>query len=286
MTDSNFTSSTKRWAVDPVAAAKMDTTELRKNFLLENMFDPGRLVLHYTHYDRMVVGGAVPVPASPLPLPAIPSMGTAHFLERRELLIVNVGGEGVVDVDGQEYQLNARDMLYLGMGHKNVAFRVAGGAISPKFYLLSAPAHRTYPDRLLTMASAKRLELGSVETSNKRTIFQYIHPEAEVQTCQLVAGITTFAPGSVWNTMPPHVHDRRIEVYLYFDLPETARIFHLMGEPQETRHIVVASDQAVVSPAWSIHSGVGTASYAFVWAMAGDNVNYADVDAVSVEDLR
>ena len=177
-------------------------------------------------------------------------------------------------------------MLYLGMGTQSVEFQAGTDAAPPKFYLLSAPAHRKHANRLLSIKSAKRLDLGAPETCNKRSIFQFIHPEAEVRTCQLVAGITTFAPGSVWNTMPAHVHDRRMEAYLYFDLPETARVFHMMGEPQETRHIVVANEQAVLSPAWSIHSGVGTASYTFVWAMAGDNIDYTDVDPVRMEDLR
>lgn len=276
------TSFDTRWAIDPASAAAMDTTALRANFLIERLFEPGRVLLSYTHYDRMVVGGATPVgTGEPLRLATIKPMGTENFLDRRELLVVNVGTPGTVRADGAAYQLQNKDMLYLGMGSADVAFEGEGA----KFYLLSAPAHHKNENRLLTIANAKKLELGTPETSNKRTIFQFINPDADVKTCQLVAGITMFAPGSIWNTMPPHIHDRRMEAYLYFDLDEKARVFHMMGEPNETRHIVVANEQAVISPAWSIHSGVGTASYAFVWAMAGDNVDYTDVDPVPVTSL-
>ncbi|HZY67956.1 MAG TPA: 5-dehydro-4-deoxy-D-glucuronate isomerase, partial [Devosia sp.] len=223
-----------RWAIDPAAAAAMDTAALRQNFLIEKLFEPGKILLSYTHYDRMVVGGAMPVDGGSLPLPAIKPMGTVNFLERRELLVVNVGADGIVHADGETHHLGHRDMLYLGMGTREVAFQAETDAQPPKFYLLSAPAHARHANRLLTFETAKRLDLGTPETSNKRSIFQFIHPEAEVRTCQLVAGITTFAPGSVWNTMPAHVHDRRMEAYLYFDLPDTARVFHMMGEPQQT----------------------------------------------------
>ena len=270
-----------RWAIDPQTAAGMGTEELRRHFLVETLFKPGQIVLTYTHYDRMVVGGATPAGA-PLALSAIKPMGTKNFLDRRELLVVNIGAEGTVHADGVAHKLQNKDMLYLGMGNVDVRFEGDGA----KFYLLSAPAHQKYENRLLTIGNAKKLELGASETSNKRTIFQFINPDADVKTCQLVAGITMFAPGSIWNTMPPHVHDRRMEAYLYFDLDEKARVFHKMGEPTETRHLVVANEQAVISPAWSIHSGVGTASYAFVWAMAGDNVDYTDIDPVAVTDLR
>ena len=176
-------------------------------------------------------------------------------------------------------------MVYAGMGSA-VAFASDDAANPAKFYLLSAPAHASHPSRLLKIADAKRLDLGAAETCNQRSIFQFIHADSSAKTCQLVVGMTTFAPGSIWNTMPPHIHDRRMEAYLYFDLPETARVFHMMGEPDETRHLVVANEQAVLSPAWSIHSGVGTASYAFIWAMAGDNVDYTDIDPAPVADLR
>jgi 4-deoxy-L-threo-5-hexosulose-uronate ketol-isomerase len=274
-----------RWAIDPDAAALMGTEELRVNFLIEGLFRPGRISLTYTHYDRMIVGGIAPA-ATPLPLDAIKPTGTKTFLARRELVAVNIGGAGTVAYNGESFAVGPRDMVYLGMGDDTPVFASADPAAPAKFYILSAPAHRTYPSLLLTIADARRLDLGAPETSNKRSIFQFIHADAAVKTCQLVVGMTTFAPGSIWNTMPPHIHDRRMEAYLYFDLPETARVVHLMGEPDETRHLMVASEQAVLSPAWSIHAGVGTAAYAFVWAMAGDNVDYTDVDPVTVADLR
>ena len=274
-----------RWAIDPTSAARMGTDELRTNFLIEDLFTPGRIRLTYSHYDRMTVGGAVPL-GSPLALEAIKPTGTANFLDRRELIAVNIGGPGMVTAGAERFDVGPRDMVYLGMGLKDVAFASADAAMPAKFYLLSAPAHASHPARLLRIADAKRLDLGAPETSNQRSIFQFIHADSPARTCQLVVGLTTFAPGSIWNTMPPHVHDRRMEAYLYFDLPETARVFHMMGEPTETRHLVVANEQAVLSPAWSIHSGVGTAAYAFIWAMAGDNVDYTDVDPAPVTALR
>jgi 4-deoxy-L-threo-5-hexosulose-uronate ketol-isomerase len=274
-----------RWAIDPEAGALMATEELRANFLIETLFEADRINLTYTHYDRMIVGGIVPASA-PLPLATIKPNGTKTFLARRELVAVNIGGAGIVEYAGQRFAVGPRDMVYLGMGEATPSFASADPAAPAKFYILSAPAHHAYPSTLLTIADARRLDLGAAETSNQRSIFQFIHAEAAVKTCQLVVGMTTFAPGSIWNTMPPHIHDRRMEAYLYFDLPAEARVVHLMGEPDETRHLVVANEQAVLSPAWSIHAGVGTAAYAFIWAMAGDNVDYTDVDAVTIADLR
>lgn len=273
-----------RWAIDPAAAALMGTDELRDNFLIEDLFVPGRITLTYSHHDRLIVGGAAPLGA-PLRLDAIKPTGTPNFLDRRELIAVNVGGAGVVTVDGQEFAAGSRDMVYLGMGSKELTFASSAAGTPARFYLLSAPAHTSHPAKLIRIDEAKRLDLGSQETCNQRSIFQFIHSEG-TRTCQLVVGLTTFAPGSVWNTMPCHIHDRRSEAYLYFDLPETARVFHMMGEPDETRHLVVKNEQAILSPGWSIHSGVGTASYAFIWAMAGDNVDYTDVDPVAIGDLR
>ncbi len=284
MTDSH-TDYESRWAIDPDAAALMGTDELRQNFLIEELFVPGRIKLTYAHYDRMIVGGAMPVDG-PLALEPIKPTGTKSFLERRELMVVNIGGAGGVEVDGQYFAAGTRDMVYVGMGATSVSFDSTDKATPAKFYLLSAPAHQAYPSMLLKIDKAKRLDLGAAETCNKRSIFQFIHPESPAKTCQLVVGLTTFAPGSVWNTMPCHIHDRRMEAYLYFDLPDTARVFHMMGEPDETRHLVVANEQAILSPGWSIHSGVGTASYTFIWAMAGDNVDYTDIDPVAIGDLR
>jgi 4-deoxy-L-threo-5-hexosulose-uronate ketol-isomerase len=285
MTTQSYTDHESRWAIDPAAAAFMGTEELRENFLIETLFVPGRIKLTYLHYDRMIVGGVVPMDRS-LGLEPIKPTGTKTFLERRELIAVNIGGPGTITADGQLFEVGTRDMVYLGMGLEEVAF--ASGTTGPlaKFYLLSAPAHQAHPSMLLKVDSAKRLDLGTAETCNQRSIFQFIHPDSQAKTCQLVVGLTTFVPGSVWNTMPCHIHDRRMEAYLYFDLPGTARVFHMMGEPQETRHLVVANEQAIVSPGWSIHSGVGTASYTFIWAMAGDNVDYTDVDPVAIGDLR
>ncbi|MFD1984222.1 5-dehydro-4-deoxy-D-glucuronate isomerase [Mesorhizobium newzealandense] len=280
----SHTDYTSRFAIDPVAAAAMGTDELRHNFHIEDLFQPGRISLTYTHYDRMIVGGAVPV-ATPLPLEAIKPTGTKDFLDRRELIAVNIGGAGVIEAGGQSFELQTRDMLYLGMGSKDVSFASADKALPAKFYLLSAPAHQAWPSRLIRIGDAKRLDLGSKDGCNERSIFQFIHADG-AKTCQLVVGMTQLAPGSVWNTMPCHVHDRRMEAYLYFDLAETARVFHFMGEPDETRHIVMGNEEAVLSPGWSIHSGAGTSNYAFIWAMAGDNVDYTDVDPVALGELR
>jgi 4-deoxy-L-threo-5-hexosulose-uronate ketol-isomerase len=275
---------TSRFAVDPAAAAAMGTDELRHHFHVSDLFEAGRIRLTYTHYDRMIVGGATPS-GSPLMLTSIKPNGTKAFLERRELIAVNIGGAGTITADGAPHAVGTRDMLYLGMGAESVTFASASVSKPAKFYLLSAPAHQKHPSRLIRIGDARRLDLGARETSNERSIYQFIHPEG-ARTCQLVVGMTQLAPGSVWNTMPAHVHDRRMEAYLYFDLAETARIFHFMGEPDETRHIVMKNEEAVLSPPWSIHSGAGTSNYAFIWAMAGDNVDYTDVDPVAMETLR
>ena len=272
---------TSRHAIDPSAAAAMGTDELRHNFHIGGLFSQGKINLTYTHYDRMIVGGAMPG-KTPLKLEAIKPTGTKNFLDRRELVAVNVGDAGTVTVSGEAHKLGLRDMIYVGLGEE-VSFSSDDASKPAKFYLLSAPAHRACPTKLLTIANAKRLDLGSQETSNERSIFQFT---TTIETCQLVVGMTQLAKGSVWNTMPAHIHDRRMEVYLYFDLADNARVFHFMGEPEETRHIVMANEEAVLSPVWSIHSGAGTSNYAFVWAMAGDNVDYADVDPVPLGEMR
>ncbi|AZO27126.1 MULTISPECIES: 5-dehydro-4-deoxy-D-glucuronate isomerase [Mesorhizobium] len=282
--DQKHTEFSARFAIDPIAAAAMGTDELRHNFHIEGLFQPGLVSLTYTHYDRMIVGGAMPVDKV-LPLEAIKPTGTKAFLDRRELIAVNIGGAGTVTADGPPYEMAARDMVYLGMGTEQVSFASADPEKPAKFYLLSAPAHQVYPSQLIRIGDARRLDLGSQATSNERSIFQFIHADG-VKTCQLVVGMTQLAPGSVWNTMPCHVHDRRMEAYLYFDLAEDARVFHFMGEPDETRHIVMRNEEAVLSPGWSIHSGAGTSNYAFIWAMAGDNVDYTDVDPVTLDQLR
>lgn len=266
-----------RFAIDPVSAATMNTAELREAFLVDDLFAEGAVNWTYSHYDRMAVGGAVPGAAA-LTLDSIKPTGTSYFLERRELIAVNIGAAGTIAVDGVTHDVGARDMLYVGMGSKDVRFAGAGA----KFYLLSAPAHASHPTTLLKQSGAKRLDLGSAETANERSIFQYTN---DLKSCQLVVGLTSFAPGSVWNTMPAHIHDRRMEAYLYFDLKPDAFVVHLMGEPDETRHLIVRNEQAVLSPPWSIHSGAGTGAYTFIWAMAGDNVDYTDVEKVGMDEL-
>jgi len=281
MTDMDYTS---RYAIDPQAGAAMATDELRSSLHIGDLFQPGGISLTYTHYDRMVVGGVMPT-GEALELAAIKPTGTQNFLDRRELIAVNIGGAGTVEAGTETHNLESRDMIYVGRGAGTVRFSSADAASPAKYYLLSAPAHQTYPTRKIAISDAKRIDLGSQKTSNERSIFQFIHAEG-VKTCQLVVGMTQLAEGSVWNTMPCHVHDRRMEVYLYFDLPETARVFHFLGEPDQTRHIIMKNEEAVLSPPWSIHSGAGTSNYAFIWAMAGDNVDYTDVDPVPLETLR
>lgn len=273
-----------RYAIDPQTAAGFGTDRLRAEFLIERLFTPGEVRITYSHLDRLVVGGAMPVGA-PLALAPVKQTGTPSFLDRRELVAVNVGGSGTIMAGSESHALGHRDMLYLGMGAGEVSFASDDAAKPAKFYLLSAPAHHAYPSRLVRIGDAKRLDLGAQTTSNERSIYQFIHPDV-MPTCQLVVGMTVLAPGSVWNTMPCHVHDRRSEAYLYFALNEDARVFHFMGEPNETRHLVVRNEEAILSPGWSIHSGAGTSNYTFIWAMAGDNVDYKDVDMVQMSDLR
>ena len=268
-----------RHQVSATEAKGLDTTGLRAAFLAEGLFRDGEVRLCYTHYDRMIVGGAVP-DGAPLTLDHVPETGTPGVLDRREMAVVNIGSSGIVTAGGKPHALDRGDVLYLGMGSGPVTFSGAG-----RFYLVSAPAHATHPTRLIRIAEARQVKLGSMETSNDRTIHQFVHPDV-MPSCQLVLGYTRFAPGSVWNTMPAHIHDRRMEAYLYFDLAPEARVFHMMGEPHETRHLVVRNEEAVVSPPWSIHCGAGTGAYTFIWAMAGDNVDYRDMDMVAMEDLR
>ena len=268
-----------RFAIDPVSAATMNTEELREHFLIDDLFAPGAVNWTYTHYDRMAVGGVTPDNGA-LVLEPIKPTGTANFLDRRELIAANIGEAGTISVDGADYAVGARDMLYVGMGARDVRFSGKGA----KFYLLSAPAHASHPTKLIRQSDAKRLEMGSQETANERTIFQFVNADS-VKTCQLVVGLTSFAPGSVWNTIPAHVHDRRMEAYLYFDLKPDAFVVHLMGEPEETRHIIVRNEEAVISPPWSIHAGAGTGSYTFIWAMAGDNIDYTDAEKVGMDEL-
>ncbi|KAB0678544.1 5-dehydro-4-deoxy-D-glucuronate isomerase [Aureimonas leprariae] len=274
-------------AVHPEQAEALDTAGLRRHFLIERVFVPGTIQATYTHYDRMMVLGVAPT-AEPLRFDSelAAAAGVEYLLERRELAAINIGpGEAEVVADGEAFRLRPDEALYLGRGTRDVSFASAEPERPARLYGVSAPAHASHPSRKVTAAEASPQPLGSIETSNKRTINKYIH-DGLLPTCQLMMGLTRLEDGSVWNTMPPHTHDRRMEVYLYFEMPEDRAVLHLMGRPEETRHIVVRNEQAVISPPWSIHSGAGTGSYAFIWAMAGDNQSFADMDAVPVGALR
>ncbi len=270
----------QRYAINPSQIPGMDTDDLRDSFLVESVFVPGEIRLVLTHHDRIVLGGAKPAGGT-LPLVADPALHSEFFLERRELGIIAVNGTGVVSADGEEYTLVKGACLYLGRGTRDISF----SGDDAEFYLFSAPAHTSYPAQLVSPGEGTTRELGDQLTSNRRTLTQYIH-ENGIKSCQIVMGITTLHAGSMWNTMPAHTHDRRTECYLYFDLPDDARVVHLMGERNETRHLIVGDRQAVISPSWSLHSGVGTASYSFVWAMAGENQAFDDMDAAPITALR
>ncbi|MGF7400528.1 5-dehydro-4-deoxy-D-glucuronate isomerase [Thermoanaerobacterium thermosaccharolyticum] len=261
-----------------------DTSELRKHFLIENLFTPGKLYMVYSHVDRIIVAGAVPTD-KPLYLEASKELGSNYFLERREMGIINIGGTGIVNLDGERYELNNSDGLYVGMGIKEVSFESLDANNPAKFYINSATAHKSYPTVKIGLSEANKVKAGTDEECNKRTINQYVHP-AVCQSCQLVMGMTILEPGSIWNTMPCHTHDRRMEVYLYFNMDEDNVVFHFMGTPNETRHIVVKNEQAVISPSWSIHSGVGTKNYTFIWGMVGENQTFTDMDEIPTKDLR
>jgi 4-deoxy-L-threo-5-hexosulose-uronate ketol-isomerase len=273
-----------RFQVSPKETAGMQTEELRKNFLCEGIIGKDEINTVYSHYDRMIVGGTSPAKKSLL-LDADPELRAAYFLERREIGIINVGGKGLLETETGKYELDKLSCLYLGRGTKKIQFSSNSAADPAVFYFLSAPAHATYPNRLMKKEEASPVSVGSVETSNQRTIYKYIHAEG-IQSCQLVMGLTVLSNGSVWNSVPPHTHTRRMEAYFYFDLPETQRVFHFMGEPQQTRHLVMSNHQAVISPPWSIHCGSGTSNYAFIWGMAGENLTFADMDPAPVAELK
>ncbi|MFQ6155932.1 5-dehydro-4-deoxy-D-glucuronate isomerase [Micrococcus luteus] len=276
----------QRYATTPDQLPHFDTAALRERFLVEDLFVPGEVHAVYTHHDRIVLGGAVPA-GRQLPLPTFAELRAEFFLANRELGIVNVGGTGTVTADGEQHALPNGACLYLGRGTRDVVFADApgGDGAGAQFYLFSAPAHTAYPTQLVLKGQGTARELGDQLTSNRRSLNQYIH-ENGIKSCQIVMGVTELHPGSMWNTMPAHTHDRRTECYLYFDVPEDARVIHLMGRPDETRHLVVSNRQAVISPSWSLHSGVGTAAYSFVWAMAGENQSFDDMDAVPVTTLK
>ncbi|HSY01290.1 MAG TPA: 5-dehydro-4-deoxy-D-glucuronate isomerase [Acidobacteriaceae bacterium] len=268
---------------DPVRYPRMTTAELRETFLLDGLCEAGVLRLAYVDLDRAVVGMAAPV-AGPIVLPTFPELRSESFTERRELGVLNIGGAGVVHVGTQSYALENLDLLYIGRGNGDVRFESAANETPAIFYLLSYPAHASYPVTLVKKAEASPTQLGSAETCNLRTVCKYIHLEG-ARSCQLVMGVTHLQAGSAWNTMPPHTHMRRSEIYMYFDVTDDARVFHLMGPAQETRHLVLADHDIVVSPGWSIHAGVGTRAYSFCWGMGGENQDYADMDAAPLTTL-
>lgn len=264
------------------------TDRLREEFLIEELFVPGNIRRFYSHIDRIITIGVYPVE---LPitleqgLDVSKSLGTNFFLERRELGVINVGGDGFITVDGTKYVIKSQDGLYIGMGSKSVIFESNTTENPAKFYTLSAPAHRNYPNVHIDINKAKQVPMGDAATSNKRIIFQYLHPDV-LETCQLSMGLTKLETGSVWNTMPCHTHERRMEVYFYFNLPKEGVVFHLMGEPTETRHIVVRNEQAVISPSWSIHSGCGNMAYHFIWGMVGENKTFTDMDHINMDTIQ
>ncbi len=268
---------------DPVRYPRMTTAELRESFLLENLYRPGTIQLAYVDLDRAIVGFAAPE-ASPLPLPTDDTLKAGYFTERRELGALNIGGAGSITVDGKRYDLANLDCLYIGRGNREISFASDDELKPAAFYLLSYPAHTNFPTTLVKKEDANPTEMGSTETSNKRTIYKYIHLQG-ARSCQLVMGVTHLASGSVWNTMPPHTHMRRSEIYMYFNLAENARVFHFMGPADETRHFVMRDREIVVSPGWSIHAGAGTSGYSFCWGMGGENQDYADMDPVPVQTL-
>ncbi len=273
-----------RFAISPGEAKQFTTGQLRENFLVSALFINDQVQLVYTHYDRVIIGGVKPVFKS-ISLPNHPELKADYFLERRELGIINVGGPGTITADGVIFRLNKLDCVYIGKGTKGVVFTSDKTDEPAIYYLLSAPAHTIYPNTKYTKEQAAPVLLGAAESSNKRTVYKYIHLDG-VKSCQLVMGLTVLDTGSVWNSVPPHTHTRRMEVYFYFDVAEEQRIFHFMGEPQQTRHIVMANQQAVISPPWSTHFGCGTGSYGFIWGMAGENLMYTDMDPAPVSELR
>jgi 4-deoxy-L-threo-5-hexosulose-uronate ketol-isomerase len=269
---------------DAIRYGLMNTEELRETFLLEGMFEPGEIEFAYVDLDRTVIGSAVPV-GEPLTLETEPELRSEYFLERRELGVLNVGGTGSVIADGKSFEMKKLDCLYVGRGTKSVTFSSKSEENPASFYLLSYPAHADYPTAMAKFEDLQGLALGTVETCNKRTIYKAIYKEG-IKSCQLVMGFTVLDPGSNWNTMPPHTHMRRSEVYFYFDVDPAHRVLHLMGPPDATSHLVVADKEIVVSPGWSIHAGVGTKNYAFCWGMGGENQAYDDMDPVAIADLK
>ncbi len=283
-----------RTACSPKDSKYYDTKRNREEFLIDDLFQKDEIKLVYSHIDRIITGSAVPVDKE-LKLTAGDELRAEYFLQRREMGVINIGGAGVITIDGRKYDVDYKQGMYIGMGAKDISFACTDKSNPPKFYINSAPAHRTYPTVLIKregtpsedvviIKDENKKELGSLEQANHRVINKYILP-GQVETCQLEMGMTELKPGSVWNTMPCHTHDRRMEVYLYFDMPEDALVMHFMGEPTETRHLVMRNEQAVISPSWSIHSGCGTQAYTFIWGMVGENQDFDDMDDCAMTDL-
>ncbi|SMG33383.1 5-dehydro-4-deoxy-D-glucuronate isomerase [Cedecea sp. NFIX57] len=267
-------------------AKTLDTAGIRKEFLVEKIFEVDTYTMVYSHIDRIVIGGIMPVNKSvSIGEEVGKQFGVNYFLERRELGLINIGGAAVITVDGTEYRVEKEEAMYIGKGAKHVMFTSVDSATPAKLYYNSAPAHHTYPTRIITGADTVAAPLGSVESCNKRTIRKYLVPEV-LDTCQLSMGMTRLEEGSNWNSMPSHTHERRMEVYFYFDMDEDTIVFHMMGKPQETRHVVLHNEQAVISPSWSIHSGVGTKRYTFIWGMIGENLTFDDMDHIAMKDIR
>jgi 4-deoxy-L-threo-5-hexosulose-uronate ketol-isomerase len=277
-----------RYSANPKDFERYTTEEVRKEFLIENLYVANQVVSAYSHVDRMVTLGCMPTTekvAIDKGLDIWKNFGTSYFLERREIGIFNIGGNGVITADGATYKLGFEDCLYITKGTKEVFFESSDSAKPAKFYMVSAPAHCSYETKLITIKDAAKKPCGSMGTSNKRVINQFIHPDV-LKTCQLSMGMTVLEPGSVWNTMPAHTHERRMEIYTYFNIPEGNVVFHMMGKGNETRHIVMRNEQAVISPSWSIHAGAGTSNYTFIWAMGGENLAFDDMDAIPTTDLK
>ncbi|MFJ7747112.1 5-dehydro-4-deoxy-D-glucuronate isomerase [Peribacillus sp. NPDC097295] len=273
-----------RYAHHPEDMKTYTTNQLRKEFLVESLFEPGKVNLTYTHVDRMIFGGVTPIEQE-LTIQLDKQLGVSYFLERRELGIINIGGAGSITLDGEEYLMDKRDGLYVGKGTKEVWFHSKDPSNPAKFYINSTPAHHTYPTVKIDIEKIDPIVTGDPSTLNERKIYQYVHPNT-CESCQLQMGLTMLAPGSVWNTMPCHTHERRMEVYLYFDMDKDTRAFHFMGKPDETRHLILKNEDAVISPSWSIHTGTATSNYTFIWGMCGENITYDDMDHVKMEELR
>ena len=273
-----------RYANNPKDSKRYDTEELRENYLVEDIFKDDQIELVYSHVDRIIFGGIKPV-YKELKLEAGKEMGVDYFLERRELGIINIGGKAIVTIDGTEYELKEKDGLYVGKGNKEVSFKSVNPEEPAKLYVNSVPAHKEYETVKIDIEKANPVRLGDNKTLNKRTIYQYVHPNV-CESCQLLMGLTMLEPGNAWNTMPCHTHERRMEVYFYFDMDEDTRVFHLMGEPTETRHLVVKNEECVISPSWSIQSGVGTSNYTYIWGMCGENKTFDDMDNIPMDVLR